>query len=167
MGEPIPALIRQLEASEWRLLRRLRLAALEESPDAFSPTLEEALGFDSARWQRGARRFGDDDQAAMFIARPDRGLCSAVMDGDPEAPTGHIGAMWVSPDARGEGLGSALLDTALGFLSACPVVELTVTQTNTRARALYESRGFRLTDRSDQLRPGSPLLNLEMKLLNP
>jgi len=164
VGDAIPALIDQLAAGDWQLLRTLRLAALQESPDAFSPTFEQTSRFDDARWQAAAENFGCNPRAAMFIARPDLGLCSAVMDDDGEATSGHIGAMWVHPEARGLKLGSALLHAALEFLAGCNRVVLTVTETNTPARVLYESRGFRLTGSDELLRPGSPLKNLEMLL---
>jgi len=82
------------------------------------------------------------------------------------AGVGHIGAMWVAPAARGERIGSRLLDEGIRFLVSrgARAIELSVTETNTRARALYSSRGFELTGASEQLRPGSPLTNLFMRL---
>ncbi len=161
MGDPIPALITPLEAHEWALFRSLRLRALAESPDAFSPTLEETEKTDEAAWRRIAGRFADGP-GGLLIARPADGLMSATLDSDG---VGHIGAMWVAPDARDRRLGSALLDRGIEHLDTlgCTTIELSVTETNTRARKLYESRGFVLTGASEPLREGSMLENLYMR----
>ena len=155
-------MISQLQADEWALLRELRLAALTESPDAFSPTAESTALLDEDDWRASAERFGTSPAAAMFIARPDQGLMSAVKDA---GGIGHIGAMWVSPTARGQKLGSALLDEGMRFLEAsgCDQIELSVTETNLTARRLYESRGFVLTGESEPLRKGAALANLFMR----
>lgn len=78
---------------------------------------------------------------------------------------GHIGAMWVDPDARERRLGSALLDRGIEHLTSlgCATIELSVTETNTRAQQLYESRGFVLTGDDEPLRNGSTLRNLFMR----
>ena len=101
----------------------------------------------------------------MFIVRRDGhglGLGSAGRD---EQGVGHIGAMWVDPVLRGNGIGARLFDTAVGFLRSrgCARIELSVTETNVQAIALYQSRGFALTGEFEPLRPGSPLKNLFMR----
>ena len=160
MGNPVPALISELRPDEWRLFRRLRLAALAESPDAFSPTLAEAEKHDCSHWKSAAQRFASSSVSALLIARPEQGLVSAVRGNDG---VGHIGAMWVRPDARGEGLGSALLDAALEFLCDCGCVELSVTESNDSAIRLYERRGFEMAGAWEPLRDGSALRNLSMR----
>lgn len=161
-------LISALHGDEAELLRELRLAALGESPDAFSPTLAETEPHPMAYWRAGAQRFADNDDAAMFIVRPAHGLVSATLDGGEagnEAKVGHIGAMWVDPRVRGQHLGSRLLDTAMAFLldRGAHAVVLSVTETNTQAIALYQSRGFALTGEDEPLREGSSLRNLFMR----
>lgn len=155
-------MITPLEADEWALLRELRMAALTESPDAFSPTAEATGRLAKADWQQSAARFASRDDGAMLIARPGNGLMSAVRDRDG---VGHIGAMWVRPEARGTRLGSALLDRGIDLLAnaGCETIQLSVTETNLDALRLYESRGFVLTGESEPLRSGSTLANLFMR----
>ena len=155
-------MISPLRANEWELLRSLRMAALSESPDAFSPTAEATAKTEVADWQRNAARFATHANGALLIARPESGLMSAVQD---DAGVGHIGAMWGQPRARGTGLGAGLLDAGITLLekAGCWIIELSVTETNLKARNLYESRGFALTGSSEPLRPGSPLANLFMR----
>ena len=161
MGNPIPALITPLGADEWALFRSLRLRALAESPDAFSPTLEATEKTAETAWRGIARRFADGP-GVLLIARPEDGLMSATLDSDG---VGHIGAMWVAPEARDRRLGSALLDRGIEHLTAlgCTTIELSVTETNTRAQKLYQSRGFVMTGTSEPLRAGSSLENLYMR----
>ena len=159
-------MIDALRAEEWMLLRDLRLAALSESPDAFSPTAEETSRLTESDWRTSADRFASRPSAAMLIARPADGLMSAVAD---DQGVGHIGAMWVSPEARRKKLGSALLDRGIEFLqrAGCATIELSVTETNFTARRLYGSRGFVLTGESEPLRISSPLANLFMRRESP
>jgi ribosomal protein S18 acetylase RimI-like enzyme len=154
-----------LRADEWQDLKRLRITALTESPDSFSPTAASARAHDDAYWRRGAQRAADSPDFEMFIVRRNGeglGLGSAGRD---EHGVGHIGAMWVDPSLRGLGVGARLFDTAVAFLKSrgCASIELSVTETNTPAIALYQSRGFALTGEFEALREGSPLKNLFMR----
>jgi ribosomal protein S18 acetylase RimI-like enzyme len=154
-----------LRADEWQDLKRLRIGALTESPDSFSPTAASALAHDDAYWQRGAQRAADSPDFEMFIVRRGGhglGLGSAGRD---EHGVGHIGAMWVDPSLRGHGVGARLFDACVEFLRrrGCASIELSVTETNAPAIALYQSRGFVLTGTFEPLRDGSPLKNLFMR----
>ncbi len=154
-----------LTADQWLDLKRLRIDALTESPDAFSPTAEDARSRGDGYWQRAARRAAGTDGFELFVVRRDGealGLGSAQRD---EGGVGHIGAMWIDPALRGRGIGAQLFDTIVAYLSGrgCAAIELSVTETNTAALALYRSRDFALTGQSEPLRAGSPLLNLFMR----
>jgi ribosomal protein S18 acetylase RimI-like enzyme len=65
----------------------------------------------------------------------------------PGEPIGEISHLFVHPDHQGQGVGAALLDDAIKRYGA-PLF-LWVFEANARARALYESRGFKVTDRTD------------------
>jgi ribosomal protein S18 acetylase RimI-like enzyme len=171
VGDPVPTVsdieIVPLTADQWRDLKRLRIAALTQSPDSFSPTAESALAHDDAYWRRGAQRAADAPNFEMFIVRRSGeglGLASAHCDDDG---VGHIGAMWVDPVLRGQGIGGRLFDTAVEFLRrrGCARIELSVTENNAAAIALYQSRGFVLTGEFEPLREASPLKNLFMRLV--
>ena len=154
-----------LAADEWADLKRLRITALTESPDSFSPTAESARAHDDDYWRRAAQRAAESTDFELFIVRrggEGLGLASAQRDANG---IGHIGAMWVDPVLRGHGIGARLFDAAVSFLrdQGCVRIELSVTQTNAAAIALYQSRGFALTGESEPLRPGSPLKNLFMR----
>lgn len=154
-----------LAADEWADLKRLRIAALTESPDSFSPTAQSARAHDDDYWRRAAQRAADATDFELFIVRrggEGLGLASAQRDAKG---VGHVGAMWVDPVLRGQGIGARLFDEVVAFLRncGCDRIELSVTQTNAAAIALYQSRGFALTGASEPLRQGSPLQNLVMR----
>lgn len=155
--------IRPLEGHEWKLLRELRLRALREAPDAFGPTAAEAESRSDDDWREGAARFAQPN-LRLFVARDEAGgglgLISAVAAGH----VGHLGAMWVDPAWRGRGVGRRLFAAACDELEAagCERIELSVTEGNERAIALYQRFGFALTGRHEPLREGSTLRNLEM-----
>ncbi len=157
-----------LKADEWEDLKRLRITALTESPDSFSPTAESARAHDDDYWRRGAQRAAEAANFEMFIVRRNGsglGLGSANRD---DSGVGHIGAMWVDPSLRGQGVGARLFDTVVAHLRSlgCTTIELSVTETNVAAIALYQSRGFVLTGAHEPLRQGSPLKNLFMRWRN-
>lgn len=169
VGDTVPLMndvgIVPLTADQWRDLKRLRITALTESPDSFSPTAESALARDDDYWRRGAQRAAESPDFEMFIVRRNGeglGLASAHRD---DAGVGNIGAMWVDPVLRGQGVGARLFDTVVAHLRAigCATIELSVTETNAPAIALYRSRGFVPTGEFEPLRPDSPLKNLFMR----
>jgi ribosomal protein S18 acetylase RimI-like enzyme len=158
--------VRPLAADEGLLLKELRLGALRESPDAFSPTYEDTRNHDDDYWHDAARAIAGSDNVEIFIAECDGapvGLVSGKVD---DKAVGHIGAMWASPDVRGKGVGKRLLLGVVEYLKqqGCQTIELTVTESNEAAISLYRSIDFQFTGNAEPLRAGSPLMNLEMQL---
>ena len=104
----------------------------------------------------GARRFlnnivqfpgcGSFFRPASFVAfdRQTRWLTGLLLASFISPSVGHITQICVAPDARGSGLGYALLDQAISVMrqnGACRV-SLTVTAANTHAVNLYRRCGF-------------------------
>jgi ribosomal protein S18 acetylase RimI-like enzyme len=79
-------------------------------------------------------------------------------DCDP-ARVAEIIAIYVAPDAWGEGVGSRLFDHAIGALveRSFETVTLWVLEANERARTFYENRGFVLDGLEKQNTLGPPL----------
>ncbi|MCB5182416.1 GNAT family N-acetyltransferase [Streptomyces antimicrobicus] len=137
------------------------------------------------RWAGPAFRWPlDDAQVAAYAAEPGRHAWSAVADpaGDPlghvsllRHPDGsgaRLGRVLIAPEARGRGLGEAMLrqvlDRAFGELDL-PAVDLGVYTHNTAAVRLYERLGFRteavLADVEEV--DGEPWSALQMRLRRP
>ncbi|MEM7613494.1 MAG: GNAT family N-acetyltransferase [Pseudomonadota bacterium] len=73
-----------------------------------------------------------------------RGLALTVLERNVAAGTLLMDGIMVGKDARGQGVGTALLDAikAKARTLGCTSVRLDVIDTNPRARALYERQGF-------------------------
>lgn len=83
-----------------------------------------------------------------------RGLALQLLGRDVDNQRFLLDGLCVSDSARGQGLGTALLEAVVAEARrrGYPAVRLDVVDTNTRARALYERRGFVL-DRTAGIGP--------------
>jgi GNAT superfamily N-acetyltransferase len=146
--------VRAIDVSAWRTLRDVRLAALQDAPRAFGSSYEREIAFTEDDW----------------LSRITRGVSFFAYTGGPSsAPVGIVGAlesrpraaelvsMWVHPQARGRGVGGALVETVLQWARAegHDLVHLWVTEANNPARCLYERCGFALTGERQPL-PSCP-----------
>ena len=132
--------------------RGTRLIARLIEPDAtiaaYSPDGTRLLGLAGLKTRAGSFMHGTlSDMAAEYglFGGLWRGLALTLLDQKPEPGCLHIDALAVSPEARGQGIGSRLLNACrtearrLGFKA----LSLDVVDTNPRAHALYERYGFR------------------------
>lgn len=142
--------------------RAIRLASLQDAPDAFGSTFEETAARPPESWQKQLQ------DLPTFIAVVD-GVDSGVVRGAPQADnTAHLISLWVSPNARGMGIGSALIDTVVDWASAKGYVKLIleVGNHNAEAIALYTRKGFKPTGKTGHLPPPrAHILEHEMALV--
>lgn len=148
--------IREIGAGNWRALRDIRLAALRDAPQAFASTYEREAAFTEADWLRWISR-GD-----TFLAyAPELGAAPVGIVSGYEGEPGTIEliSMWISPQARGRGIGRALVEAVLGQARAKSMtrVHLWAAESNRNARLLYERCGFRPTGERQPL-PSNPQL---------
>ena len=103
-------------------------------------------------------RLQGDSRAEARSAEADEALFIAEHDGRPagcaylvtlvdyftERPHAHLSVLAVTAEAEGQGVGSALLEQSETWARECGSDRLTLSAlvTNSRARALYERRGF-------------------------
>ena len=138
--------VRQLTRDDIPTLRAIRLRALQDAPEAYGSTYEETVHRTDAEWR------GYFDTVTPFIAEgPDGasvGLAGTYRDED-EPSIAHLISMWVAPEARGTGVGDALIAQVMSFASlhGAAAVRLDVVEGNDPAMRLYERNGFRLTGR--------------------
>jgi GNAT superfamily N-acetyltransferase len=152
--------VRRAVSGDEPILRRLRLAAMTDSPEAFGSTYEREAARtadDWARWIANGSTFLADSTAGV-----PNGLVAAIPDRvDPSVV--HLMAMWVDPTARGTGAAEALIAAVVSWASArgATTVRLHVEKQNARARRVYERNGFRATGREHpSTRPG--MIEVEM-----
>jgi ribosomal protein S18 acetylase RimI-like enzyme len=134
-------LVRQLTNADAASFRALRLAGLRDHPDAFGSSWEEEAA-QPLSWFADTLRDGyvigcETDSALVGIAGFFRG---------ERLKTRHRGTLWgmyVAPEARGQGVGSALVQHIIGHAqNTVEELNLTVAAHNQSAMKLYESMGF-------------------------
>jgi GNAT superfamily N-acetyltransferase len=132
---------------DWERVKELRLRALREEPNAFHSRYEDEVEETDEEWRDWLGR------TAVFVAGDYEAICGAYVREDGCA---QLIAMYVLPDARGRGLGRALVAAVEDWArrEGHPRVFLNVMDGNDAARALYESCGYRSTGvrRSDDPR---------------
>jgi ribosomal protein S18 acetylase RimI-like enzyme len=81
--------------------------------------------------------FGGEGPDGIAVMR----LRTAIWTGKPEA---HLQELYVDPARRGRGIGKALLEATMAAAreAGATGIDLNTGETDTAARALYESRGF-------------------------
>ncbi|MGH2684404.1 MAG: GNAT family N-acetyltransferase [Actinomycetota bacterium] len=152
--------VRRVRPEEWEELRSLRLRALADTPAAFGRSLVEEEGRPPDEWKAMAR-------APVFVAVRD-GAWLGMTGCFIEAPAGPavIWGMWVTPEARREGIGGRLLTAALEWAVAegPTAVRLWVSEGNTAAAELYRRAGFAPTGRAKALPSDASRTEIELEL---
>jgi ribosomal protein S18 acetylase RimI-like enzyme len=130
----------------------VRLATEEDAADV----VRLMIGFrhwwgreqpDDARFEAGVRRLlGDPDTEFLVAGAPVAGVCQlryryCIWH---DAEDCWLEDLFVDPEARGSGLGRALVEAAFARARerGCARVDLDVNEANPEALALYESLGF-------------------------
>jgi len=144
--------VRRLVPSDAPAYRARMLAAYAETPDAFTATVEERAALPAAWWAQ--RLAGGPDPAVLVVGAFDdpsgeRLVGVAGLRRETRPRTAHksvLFGMAVRPEARGRGIGRALVEAVVAHARARPgteVVTLTVTEGNAPAERLYAACGFR------------------------
>jgi ribosomal protein S18 acetylase RimI-like enzyme len=133
-------MIRRLTAADAAAYRALRLEALAEHPAAFTAAYEDEAEMPLAAI---AGRLSNGTVFAAGAERLDGMAGFYVRDGRKACHRGMLWGLYVRPEARGTGLGMALIDAVKAH--ARPLVEevmLGVGVDNPSAIALYRNAGF-------------------------
>lgn len=160
--------IRVLNKDDWSTYRELRLLSLQESPNAFGSSYEQELLFSSDEWIARLNLDNSDKRALPLIAELNGvavGLAWGLVH-SPQDKTAYIYQMWVSPDVRGQGVGSLLLKKIITWSTELNLdyVSLAVTTINIPAIKLYKAYGFEPYGSLESLREASVLSVQPMKL---
>ena len=134
--------LRQLTPDDWADWRALRLLALEESPNAFGSSLAswQGEGDTEARWRARLSEVPYNVVAVDDVTGAVVGQASGLRSGH-EA---ELISMYVHPDARGSGVGDALIEAVAAWATdeGATVLILSVKRDNDIARRLYLRRAF-------------------------
>ena len=126
---------------DWQLWRDARLEGLRLHPEAFGSSFEEEKDLSEDYWRQGLR------QVTALAFRENKSIAGiAVLAQEAAIKRRHranLFSMYVRPDARGRGIGDALVkavvDQARGRVLQ---IHCSVIVSNDRARQLYERHGF-------------------------
>jgi ribosomal protein S18 acetylase RimI-like enzyme len=136
--------IRPLTPTDAADYRAIRLAALQNAPDAFGSTYEMESARSMSGWKE---RLHTPGALGAYLDGKIVGMARFVQDAGSakERHKGSVYAMYVAPEVRGQGIGSALLEALIAHASG--VVEqlrLGVVDTNVAAIRLYQKHGFEI-----------------------
>jgi GNAT superfamily N-acetyltransferase len=138
--------VRRIRADDAALLKRVRLAALLDTPSAFGSTHAAEADRPDREWEVRAAAGAEGLDRVTFFAVDDRGEVVGLVGGyreDLGVPAVDLVSMWTAPDARRRGVGRALVQAVLDWADANgDEVALWVTRGNDGAHALYERMGF-------------------------
>lgn len=136
--------VRAIDASMWRTMRAVRLEALQDAPLSFGSSYDREISFTQDDWLSRISRGANFLAYAGGSAAVPAGIVGAC---EPRPRTAELVSMWLSPQARGQGVGRVLVEAVLQWArtEGHNSVHLWVTETNDPARRLYERCGFALT----------------------
>jgi len=130
-------------SDDWRAWRELRLEALSDAPYAFASRLEDWQG-DGDHEQRWRTRLSIPGSCNLLAESNGRPI--GMVSGFPGAGDGvvELGTLWITPRARGQGVGDRLVRTVEQWAvrGRATVLRLTVSPDNEHAIALYRRNGF-------------------------
>ena len=146
-------LVRATTMTDWQALREIRLQALLDAPDAFGSTHAREAAFGEDEW---CRRAGRDGSFIAFLPEVGPAGLGGGYLAEPEVV--ELVSMFVRPQARGRGVGEAVIDAVAGWArqQGASTVHLWVTEANSRARLLYERCGFTVTANASRCPPSPP-----------
>ncbi len=131
--------IRALKSEEWPLLKYLIIDSLNDSPDAFSETLVNALSYPDHTWRELAKKYSRAQEEVAFCLMDNQQPCGILIGSVTD-----IGHFWVTPTARGNG--KRLLNEFLKWARerGSTAVRLYVSESSA-AVDIYRSKGFKRT----------------------
>ena len=151
-------MIRRLGGDDVEAYLELRRRALEEAPLAFAASPDDDLVADAAAVREQLWRAPDSVLLGAFEGRL-VGIVGLFRDRHLKmAHKTYLWGLYVEPAARGQGLGSALVEAAVAHARSLPGVswvQLSVSSAAADACSLYQRHGFRVWgSEPDALRSG-------------
>jgi ribosomal protein S18 acetylase RimI-like enzyme len=137
-------LVRPMVESDWRDYRTLRIEMIEDTPSAFGETLEMVSARTEPEWRERAANLSRDSIRLAAISHDGAWIGSMGAFIDPIDGMTLVG-VYVAPRFRGEapGVTSALLEAVeVWAAERADRIRLDVHESNLRARAAYQKRGY-------------------------
>jgi len=158
--------IRRVAPGDGPRLKSVRLAALENSPDAFSSTHAAETARSDEEWAERAQAGSIGVSRITLFAEGAQGVVGLIggYRATDSNTTVELVSMWVDPSARRAGVGRALVEAVLDWARETEATEvaLGVVEGNAAARQLYTATGFTPTGRSTPLASNPSLIEVRM-----
>jgi len=143
--------IQQLSLDDVERLRAIRLTALQDAPQAFTTTFQQMEALSPEGWLKQLTSL------TTFVAVVD-GIDSGMVRGTPnpdDDSSADLISLWVAPQARGRGVGEALIDAVITWARSEGYTRLVLEAgiENRSAVALYTRKGFKPTGKMGHLPP--------------
>ncbi len=137
-------MIKKLTKNDWQEWREIRLEALKKSPDSFLSSFEEEAKTPDNTW---AEQLENSIKFGYFINDKIVGCCGlSVEKATKISHTGTLWGMYVKNEARGGGVGLALVDFTKNHAKKSHVKHLYLgcNAENHNAVKLYKKCGFKV-----------------------
>jgi ribosomal protein S18 acetylase RimI-like enzyme len=135
--------IKKLPASRWKVLRDIRLNALQTEPHAFGSSYGEEKSFTQAEWKRRIKNtlfaFSDEEVAGLIVY-----LINSKIK---QKHIVNFYGVYVKRAFRNRRIGTKLLESAIEIIKRKPglvKISLQVNPKQTAAVKLYEKHGFKI-----------------------
>ena len=150
--------VNRIRSDQWRILKDVRLRALEEAPDAFGTTLVEGQKRTDRDWQDMARDHATLADRAYFMAYVGDNSCGMAGCYRTASDVVMLTAMWVAPEFRGQKIGEQIVRAVIKWAGAggASTIEAWVSENNP-ARIFYQKIGFEETCLTEPLRSDSKI----------
>jgi ribosomal protein S18 acetylase RimI-like enzyme len=128
--------------------RALMLQAYAQHPEAFTSSVAERAVLPLTWWEQRLSDASDAAEVVFGVRHGDQLVAAAGLSFDTREKARHkatLFGMYVELNARRHGLGAALVQRALAYTrsrAGVKLVQLTVTEGNHAAQALYTRQGF-------------------------
>lgn len=165
--------VRPLERSEWRMLRDLRLFALQTEPGVFSSSYAREAALAEDEWQ--TRMYGPDRRVfGAFDGSRLVGITGVMASrDDPSGETAMLVMSYLLPEYRGRGLSALFYDARLRWLREHSQFKRVVVyhrRSNEASRRANQRYGFVLTHAAPATWPDGTVedeLHYELSLVPP
>lgn len=143
--------IREIDATDWKAYREVRLKALQDSPYAFGATFEEESQHPDSFWLDVTSRWSHDENTCFLLCEDSQqqilGMAGCYGSNEKEERA-IVYSVWLHKSIRGGDTASALLSHLAKWSKHRGMTSLEgyVTENNPRARAFYRKLGFVETD---------------------